>query len=393
MSASVLRGALNRYPGECPAAHAGGMGEDLGFGGEVAGFYHQYRRGYPAAVIDMLTGAFGLTGNDVVIDLGCGTGQLTLPIARRVQAVAGVDPEPDMLARARQAAAGQGVTNVSWLLGADSDIPAFAALLGGRRAGAVTIAQALHWMRYRELIPALIPLLRPGGGIAVVTNGTPMWLQDSAWSQALRGFLDQWQGSSPSNTCGTDDASQQRYRDAMTEAGLDVTEIRYDYTDELDFDHLVGGVFSALPAQRLPPPGQRAAFADQIRRAVTPHAPFIEPVPVRMLIGRVPEPTGRVLACERGWWRSAGNLIRPGGRRLRPGAARSAGSGARLASTRELRGRGRPRRRHGAFHPGAATQEQAGHRRRARRPDARRAGGPVARRPRRRGPGRGHPGS
>ncbi|WP_300612400.1 class I SAM-dependent methyltransferase [Trebonia sp.] len=264
------------------------MGEDLGFGGEVAGFYHQYRRGYPAAVIDMLTGAFGLTGDDLVIDLGCGTGQLTLPIARRVRAVAGVDPEPDMLARARQAATEQGVTNVSWLLGADTDIPAFAALLGGRRAGAVTIAQALHWMRYRELILALVPLLRPGGGIAVVTNGTPMWLQDSAWSRALRGFLYQWQGSSPSNACGTDDASQQRYRDAITEAGLDVTEIRYDYTDELDFDHLVGGVYSALSVQRLPPPGQRAAFADEIRRAVTPHAPFVEPVPVRMLIGRVP---------------------------------------------------------------------------------------------------------
>jgi len=285
-----LRGALNRYRGGPAADHAGGVGEDLGFGGEVAGFYHQYRRGYPPAVIDTLTGAFGLTGSDFVIDLGCGTGQLTLPIARRVQAVAGVDPEPDMLARARQAAAEQGVRNASWLLGADTDIPALAALLGDRRAGAVTIGQALHWMRYRELIPALVPLLRPGGGIAVITNGTPMWLQDSPWSRALRGFLEQWLGTSPANTCGTDDASQQRYRDTMTEAGLDVTETRYDYTGELDLDHLVGGVYSALPAQRLPPPDQRTAFADQISRAVTPHAPFTEPVPVRMLLGRRTQP-------------------------------------------------------------------------------------------------------
>jgi ubiquinone/menaquinone biosynthesis C-methylase UbiE len=84
------------------------VGEDLGFGGEVAGFYHQYRRGYPQAVIDALMSAFALTSDDVVIDLGCGTGQLTLPIASRVRAVAGVDPEPDMLARARRAAADQG---------------------------------------------------------------------------------------------------------------------------------------------------------------------------------------------------------------------------------------------------------------------------------------------
>ena len=266
------------------------MGKGLGFGGEVAGFYHQYRRGYPPEVIDTLTGAFGLSTDDVVIDLGCGTGQLTLPIARWVRAVAGMDPEPDMLARARQAAAQQGIRNASWLLGADTDILALAALLGDRRAGAVTIAQALHWMGYRELIPRLVPLLRQGGGIAVITNGTPMWLQDSPWSQALRIFLEQWLGASPTGTCGTDDASQQSYRDTMAQAGLDVTEARYDYTGELDLDHLVGGIYSALPAQRLPPPDQRTAFADQIRRAVAPHAPFTEPVLVRMLLGRRTQP-------------------------------------------------------------------------------------------------------
>jgi hypothetical protein len=32
------------------------VGEDLGFGGEVAGFYHRYRRGYPPALIDTLIG-------------------------------------------------------------------------------------------------------------------------------------------------------------------------------------------------------------------------------------------------------------------------------------------------------------------------------------------------
>jgi ubiquinone/menaquinone biosynthesis C-methylase UbiE len=266
------------------------VGEDLGFGGEVAGFYHQYRRGYPPAVIDMLVNAFSLTADDVVIDLGCGTGQLAVPIARRVRAVAGVDPEPDMLACARQNAADRGVGNTTWVLGADTDLPALRALLGGRRAGAVTVGQALHWMRYRELIPALVPLLRPGGGIAVLTNGTPLWLQDSPWSRALNGFLEQWLGTIAAGTTGTDDSSQQRYRDTMAEAGIDVTEACYDYTDELDLEQLVGGIYSALPAQRLPPPDERAAFAAQIHHAVAPHAPFTEHVSVRMLLGRRSQP-------------------------------------------------------------------------------------------------------
>jgi SAM-dependent methyltransferase len=279
-----LRGPLNRAGDGPPAGQAGVV--DRGFGGEVADFYHQYRRGYPPAVIDTLAGTFGLTGDDIVIDLGCGTGQLTLPIAARVRAVAGVDPEPDMLARAGRAAAEHGITNVAWLLGADTDMPALAALLGDQRAGAVTIGQALHWMNYRELFPALLPLLRPGGGAAVITNGTPLWLQDSAWSRALRGFLEQWLGTTLTNACGTDEASQQRYRDTMTAAGFDVTAASFEYTDDLDLEHLIGSLYSALPVQRLPAPDQRAAFADQVRRAVAPHERFTEPVRVKILLGR-----------------------------------------------------------------------------------------------------------
>ncbi|MBO0820243.1 MAG: class I SAM-dependent methyltransferase [Nocardiopsaceae bacterium] len=150
-------------------------------------------------------------------------------------------------------------------------------------AGAVTIGQALHWMDYRELFPALVPLLRPGGGVAVITNGTPLWLHDSAWSQALRGFLEQWLDTTLTSACGTDEASQQRYRDTMTAAGFEVTDASFEYTDELDLDHLVGGLYSAM---RLPPPDQRAAFAEQVRHAVAPHERFTEPVLVRMLLGR-----------------------------------------------------------------------------------------------------------
>src|SRR5215510_8310714 len=102
---------------------------ELGFGGEVAAYYARYRRGYPHAVVDALVEALALTSDDLVVDLGCGTGQLSLPVAERVGAVAGMDPEPDMLVLARREAERRGAANASWLLGADSDLPALGALL------------------------------------------------------------------------------------------------------------------------------------------------------------------------------------------------------------------------------------------------------------------------
>src|SRR5262245_9487682 len=246
----------------------------LGFGGEVADFYQRYRRGYPPAVFDALVNAFALTVDDVVLDLGCGTGQLTLPLAARVRAVVGIDPEPDMLVFARRAAAENGVTNVSWMLGADTDLPAVDALLGGRTVGAVTVGQALHWMDYETLFRKLALLTRAGGGIAVVTNGTPLWLQDSAWSRALRGCLEQWLGAKLTQTCGTDSASQRRYRHSLIAAGFDVDETTVDYTDEMNLEQLVGGVYSAFSVDQLPAPDQRPLFAEQVRQAVHPESRF-----------------------------------------------------------------------------------------------------------------------
>jgi SAM-dependent methyltransferase len=260
---------------------------DLGFRGEVVDFYHRYRRGYPPSIIDLLVQAFELTQDDIVVDLGCGTGQLALPIAGRVRAVVGVDPEADMLLRARRAASEQGVTNVTWMVGADTDMPTLGALLGSRTVGAVTIGQALHWMNRDELFRSLVPLARPGGGVAVVTNGAPLWLQDTEWSRALRLCLEQRLGSRVTHTCGTDRASQRRYRDSLTAAGFDVGEGSVDYTDELDLDQIVGGVYSALSVDQLPAPEQRPDFAEQVRHALKQHVPFTEHIRVAVLVGRI----------------------------------------------------------------------------------------------------------
>jgi len=133
-------------------------------------------------------------------------------------------------------------------------MPALGALLGDRSVGAVTIGQALHWMNHDELFGALAPLAQRDGGVTVVTNGTPLSLQDSTWSRALRGVLEAWSGTKTTGTCGTDEQSQQRYREALTGAGFDVLTAGVDYTAELNFDQIGGGLCSALPSTSCPRP-------------------------------------------------------------------------------------------------------------------------------------------
>ncbi|SCK05257.1 class I SAM-dependent methyltransferase [Streptomyces sp. WMMB 322] len=268
---------------------------ELGFGGDVARYYARFRRGYPPEVFEALDETFALTPQDTVLDLGCGTGQLTVPLARRVRAVIGMDPEPDMLRMAREAAPAAGGTDVTWVLGADADVPALGALLGEHRLAATVIGQALHWMQHEDLFAALLPLIRPGGGVAVLANGTPAWLQDSDWSRALRGFLEEHFGTELKDSCGTARKDRERYAPALEAAGF--TDVRHrvvSYTEEVTCEELVGGIYSALPERQLPAPADRPAFAQRVRQALPHRETFTERVDVSVLTGRkTGEATGR----------------------------------------------------------------------------------------------------
>ncbi|WP_431903556.1 class I SAM-dependent methyltransferase [Micromonospora carbonacea] len=256
-----------------------------GFSGEVATYYARHRRGYPPEVLDALVGAFGLGDGDRAVDLGCGTGQLSLPLAARVGAVVGVDPEPDMLALARRSALDAGVTNAGWLLGSDGDLPTLGRLLGEETVGALTVAVAIHFIDRDTLFRSARPLLRPGGGVAVITNGAPLWAQDAEWSRALRRCLERLLGQPVTATCQTDEAGRRRTRDAFVAAGYRCVESSVRYDAPLTVDDMVGGVFSAMSPDRLPSPQGRTEFAAEVRAALGGQETVTERVRVWLQLG------------------------------------------------------------------------------------------------------------
>ena len=89
----------------------------------------------------MLRGA-GLGASDLVVDVGCGTGRLTLPLAALTPArVVGVDAEARMLevARSKDAAA-----RVEWLRGSAYRLP-----LADRATALVVMVMVVHLLRQR----------------------------------------------------------------------------------------------------------------------------------------------------------------------------------------------------------------------------------------------------
>lgn len=245
------------------------------FSGPVAAAYAEHRRGYPAPVVDLLVETLGLPREASVLDLGCGTGQLTVPLAGRYDRVAGADPSPDMLALARSAA---GSAPVAWLLADDRDVARLPLLAG---LDAVTIAQAIHLLDRRPLFEALAATMSPRGRIAIIANGSPMWLRDLPWSGALNAHLASWLGTAPRSACGTDAASRAGYRAELTTAGFPtVTEVVLDYTETHPYERILGNVYSALSPGAVP---TDPAFDAGLRDALGP-GPFDEDVRVAILV-------------------------------------------------------------------------------------------------------------
>ncbi|MBV9415716.1 MAG: methyltransferase domain-containing protein, partial [Solirubrobacterales bacterium] len=75
---------------------------------EVAEDYHRHRPSYPDALIDRACEAAGINAGDSVLEIGCGTGQLTRSLLARGLRVTAVEPGHRLIARVREQLDGVG---------------------------------------------------------------------------------------------------------------------------------------------------------------------------------------------------------------------------------------------------------------------------------------------
>ena len=154
--------------------------------------YAELRPPYPAEFFRTVAGRLGFSKQDALIDLGTGPGLLALGFAPYVGRITGVDPEPAMIAVARQAAARR-AQEFTLIEGKAEALPD---KLG--RFDVITIGRALHWMD-RDAMAALLPrLVAPKGAIVVcssgsATDGRNAWLD--AYNEARRFWSGQAGGT------------------------------------------------------------------------------------------------------------------------------------------------------------------------------------------------------
>jgi len=256
------------------------------FAGSTASHYASFRRDVPDALLDQIVSRLALSARDRVLDLGCGTGQVAVPLAARVGVVFALDPEPDMLTELRARVRAAGVVNVLPVLGADADLRPVTQLFG-RCFAAITVANALHWMDTDRVFQMSAQLLRHAGALVVISQGPPMWLSELPWARALRGYLEDWMGSPVTATCGTDIATVHERRDALARHGFEPVElIEHTYANDIDPDYVAGHLYSAM-AESVVPFERRREFESGLSDVLAPQVavgPLVERIAATALI-------------------------------------------------------------------------------------------------------------
>jgi SAM-dependent methyltransferase len=128
---------------------------------EVAALYDQARPLYPQEVIDDLLVLTGAQVGDHVLEIGCGTGQMTVPLSERGLRVTALEPGADLSAIARTKLAAYPDTEVVERRFEDYDLPP-------EPFDLVVSATAFHWVDPKIRVTKAAAALKPGGYLAII---------------------------------------------------------------------------------------------------------------------------------------------------------------------------------------------------------------------------------
>jgi ubiquinone/menaquinone biosynthesis C-methylase UbiE len=128
---------------------------------EIADEYDRRRPTYPDELVDQACRVAGIGSGDHVLEVGCGSGQLTRSLVARGLHVTAVEPGKSLIALARQNVAGAG--NVEFVNAQFED-----ALLPREQFQAVFSASAFHWIDPKVSWRKAADVLVPGGTLALV---------------------------------------------------------------------------------------------------------------------------------------------------------------------------------------------------------------------------------
>jgi SAM-dependent methyltransferase len=235
----------------------------------AARLYNEFRPGYPEPLFDDLVQLSGIPEHGRILEIGPGTGQATLPLARRGFSIVGLELGAGMARVCRRNA--RELANVEIRNTAFEDWE-----VEPEGFDLVLAATAFHWIPYKVAYPRCARALRPHGSLALLWNFVD--IPDNRFYNDLRAIyrriVPHMHLSAPP------ELRIERQHKKIVSSGLfgPVTVSRYPWQSEYTADRYIGLLKTMSDHTILAPEVRRDIFR-AIRKLIDEHGgSFIRPV-------------------------------------------------------------------------------------------------------------------
>lgn len=246
----------------------------------TARYYSRYRRPYLPQIFEDIVSYYKLDGRGKLLDLGCGTGELTLPLSKYFEEAVGVDPSTDMLVEARKKAEEGGVENVSWIEGNAEDVEFPFASIRLATAGV-----SLHWMNQSIVFPKVYAVTEQGGGMVVIGDSSPVRGKEKTedWKMKRKELIIKYLGEDrrAGDSLHKDFIPEKRpFEELIAQSPFGTFEFKeYEYTTERNIDEIVGFLWSTSYAGKRQFGDRANEFEQELRQELlklVPSNKFVE---------------------------------------------------------------------------------------------------------------------
>ncbi|MCA0985893.1 class I SAM-dependent methyltransferase [Guptibacillus algicola] len=236
-------------------------------------------------MIRNLVNEFDLRGQEKMIDVGCGPGQLAIRLADWTGHITGVDVEEEMLREARGMADALKIRNIDWKL---ADIEEFIRTEEQESIKLVTMGKSFHWLNRSRFLEQLYPTIQRSGGIAVIDDYQPNKVL-ADWQITFQEITKKWYGEDRRAGKGIYDHPIQSHEEVIEESHFSLKTIDCNpYDHHWTLETLLGHHYSTSYGLKSYLGKNVDGFEDEVKRALlSVHSDglFKEEIRVKVLLG------------------------------------------------------------------------------------------------------------
>ncbi|MGL3210566.1 class I SAM-dependent methyltransferase [Bradyrhizobium sp. BR 1433] len=253
----------------------------------AAPYYARHAVPYPEDFFRSLVRVCSLSNRSRALDLGAGTGQIGIPLARSVADVLAVDPSDEMVQEGRRMAEVLGVKNIEFRVSISEDLNEPMSSFD-----VAIIAGAFHYMDRATVLAKLAQMLKLDGCVAILSRKLNRSEPKEWYNAMLSDIKEFWGGSFPTGPVAFGPVHTVSSQEVLRASNFgEITKLRHYYEHHWSIDDLLGFLYStslAAPGTLGP---RRDEFATRIRRLLLSYSPsgfFVEQGQVTTLLGYRP---------------------------------------------------------------------------------------------------------